>query len=119
MSSYLLIVAAGGYATRALPLTGYGAKMKSLINVGDGGVTVIEEILREARDSGIEHGVIITSSEENVSVFRRYLDPLGEDPAFAAYLKLRRKDVEAQMIADRAMLGRVDLVVQTAPRGRL
>jgi UTP-glucose-1-phosphate uridylyltransferase len=117
MSSYLLIVAAGGYATRALPLTGYGAKMKSLINVGDGGVTVIEEILREARDSGIEHGVIITSSEENVSVFRRYLDPLGEDPAFAAYLKLRRKDVEAQMIADRAMLGRVDLVVQTAPRG--
>ena len=50
-------------------------------------------------------------------MFRRYLDPLGSDPKFAAYLERRGKAAETRIIADRATLRRVDLVVQTEPRG--
>jgi UTP--glucose-1-phosphate uridylyltransferase len=116
-SSYLLIVAAGGYATRALPLTGYGATLKCLINVGEGGATVIEEILREARDSAIEHGVVIVSSEDNAAVLRRFLDPLGEDPDFAAYLVEKSNESAIALIEGRTRLDTVDLVVQDEPIG--
>ncbi len=116
-SSYLLIVAAGGYATRALPLTGYGATLKCLINAGEGGVTVIEEILREARDSAIQHGVVIVSSEDNADVLRRFLDPLGEDPDFAAYLVEKRNETASALIEGRTRLDTVDLVVQEKPIG--
>ncbi len=116
-SSYLLVVAAGGYATRALPLTGYGATLKCLINVGEGGATVIEEILREARDSAIQSGVVIVSSEDNAAVLRQFLDPLGEDPKFAAYLVEKGNEAAIALIEGRTRLDTVDLVVQDDPIG--
>lgn len=115
--SYLLIIAAGGYATRALPLTGYGAKMKALVNAGVDGATVLEMILREAERSGIEHVVTVVSSEEAAQAVERFLDPFGQDPDFAEYLMKRGKTAEMEQIRALPRFKCAECVVQTEPRG--
>ena len=115
--SYLFVIAAGGYATRALALTGYGSKMKSLVNAGVNGATVLETILREAERSGIQHVVTVVSSEEDAQAVERFCDPLGKDPDFAEYLMKRGKTEQMEQIADLPSFERVECVVQTEPRG--
>ena len=114
---YLLVVAAGGYATRALVLTGYGAKPKAFVNAGVGGATVLEEITREANRSGIDECVVITSSDRVSEVFARFYDPLGLDPSFDEYLQRRQRTDELDLVASRPTFRRVHFVIQSEPRG--
>ena len=115
--SYLLIVASGGYATRALTLTGCGAKMKALVNAGPDGATVLETILREAKQSRIEHTAVVVSSEKDAQTVRRFLDPLGEDPAFRRYLIQSGKTEQLEQIRALPRFRQAECLVQTEPRG--
>lgn len=115
-NSYLLVIATGGYASRALTLTGFGAKPKCLINAGTNGATVLEEILREAEESGIVDLFIVHSADRDPKIFNRLLHPLEEDPALETYLKHRGKLVELEFLRSRPRF-RVTYGCQSEPRG--
>jgi UTP--glucose-1-phosphate uridylyltransferase len=114
--NYLLVVAAGGYASRALTLTGFGAKPKCLINAGAGGATVLEEILREAEQSGLHDVLIVLTADRDPKVFDRLIHPLREDPTLGVYLEERGKLAELELIRSRPRF-RVRYARQPVPRG--
>ncbi|GIX06239.1 MAG: UTP--glucose-1-phosphate uridylyltransferase [Candidatus Poribacteria bacterium] len=115
--AYLLVVAAFGMATRALGLTGYGAKPKALINVGRNGVPVLEEILREAIRSGIREGVVVTGPGHYRDLIERFLNPLETNPLLDEYLHRRKKQEELRQIQERPRLDRLHVVTQQVPNG--
>ena len=113
---YLLVVAAGGFASRALTLTGFGAKPKCLVNAGSSGATVLEEILREADQSGIHDLVIVLTADRDPKILDRLIHPLREDPLLGDYLERRGKIAELELIRSRPRF-RVRYVLQPEPRG--
>jgi UTP--glucose-1-phosphate uridylyltransferase len=113
---YLLVVAAGGMATRALVLTGYGAKPKCLVNAGCDGATVLDEIVREALGAGLEEGVFIVASETDRAALERFFYPLRQDPLLAEHLRRAGRTKELAALGARPPL-RPRVLVQVEPRG--
>jgi len=114
--SYLLVIAAAGFASRAFTLTGFGAKKKCLVNAGVDGATVLEEITREAAASGIDDCVIVTSAARDPAILARFFDPTAEDPSLGEYLQIRSKTPELAQLAARPKF-RIRYVHQAEPRG--
>lgn len=110
------MIAAGGYASRALTLTGFGAKPKCLVNAGTNGATVLEEILREAEESGIVDLFIVHSADRDPKILDRLFHPLEGDPHLENYLKSRGKLAELELLRSRPRF-RVTYARQLEPRG--
>ncbi len=116
MARYLVVIPAGGKATRAFTLTGYGAILKPFINAVEGGATVMEGILKEADKSNIHEFVVIVSSEKDREFFERFFNPLSVDPGLRDYLISKNRRAQLQQLLD---LARFDIhyCIQDDPRG--
>jgi UTP--glucose-1-phosphate uridylyltransferase len=115
-SRYLTIIPMAGKGTRALSLTGYGATPKSFINAAARGATVMEEIVREAEDSGLTELTIIVTSDKDQHAFETFFRPFQIDPSLEAHLMRKGLTRDLDRIRELSEI-EVHFTTQREPKG--